>query len=150
MCSTGQIVFSLMDYSFFFNYHVNLIASTPVPLYCLKRKSNFRSHHLLNCMVSCIKHFTISMIGTDYSTSPWLALHGGWGTRDSLWILSRIPLMYTLGTFLILFEGMNHLFIVEDPKATSRHRTGIKAPSLHNCLYFSMYRVIYGHTHIHS
>ena len=31
---------------------------------------------------------------------------------------------------------MNHSFIVEDPQATSRCRTGIKAPSLDNCLYF--------------
>ena len=58
--------------------------------------------------------------------------------------------MYTLGAFLILFEGMDHLFIVEDPRATSRRRTVIKASSLDNCLYSSMYRVDCCHTHIHS
>ncbi len=43
--------------------------------------------------------------------------HGS-NTQTTCFFLSRIPLMCTLGAFLILFEGMNYLFIVEDPHAT--------------------------------
>ncbi len=61
------------------------------------------------------------------------------------YLLHAIPLH-----FIFLFEGMNYLFIVEDPHATSRRRTGIKALFLDNMFIFVLYRVICCHTHIHS
>ena len=59
-------------------------------------------------------------------------------------------LYYTLGAFLISFEGMNMLFIVEDPRATSRCRTGIKALFLDNFDILNVYCVSCCHTHSHS
>ena len=58
--------------------------------------------------------------------------------------------MCTLGAFLVSSWGMNILFIVEDPRATSRCRTGIKALFLDNLDIFHVYCVSCCHTHSHS
>ena len=88
-----------------------------------------KTHHqsLLVTLVLCWRSLSIAQVGT-----PWRV----GSKRVVLIFLSRIPLMCTLGAFLISFEGMNILFIVEDPRATSRCRTGIKALFLDNFGYF--------------
>ncbi len=55
--------------------------------------------------------------------------------RVTLNFIKNSAYVYARG-LLDLVWGYEHLFIVEDPRATSRCRTGIKAPSLDNCLYF--------------
>ena len=87
----------------------------------------------------------------NHYTVHWHSMAGG-EQESSLDFLffSRIPLMCTLGAFLISFEGMNILFIVEDPRATSRCRTGIKALFLDNLDILNVYCVSCCHTHSHS
>ena len=98
-----------------------------------------KTHHqsLLVTLVLCWRSLSIAQVGT-----PWRV----GSKRVVLIFLSRIPLMCTLGAFLISFEGMNTLFIVEDPRATSRCRTGIKALFLDNFDILNVYCVSCCHT----